>query len=119
VWTVKEAACATVAAALYFEPFRIRQGRTIFTFEDATNFGANNPAELAFEELHNHPSFKQRQIGCFLSLGSGKTVVSSRTLVTEPLQHFMNSISRFAKSTERVHQNLLNTDALCVRSFSF
>jgi hypothetical protein len=104
-WTVKEAACATSAAAFYFEPFAVKEGRSAFHFEDAAQFAANNPACLALEEIRNHPDFKGRDIGCFLSLGSGKAIFDQSS-IEAPLQELIKNLARITSSSETAHQSL-------------
>jgi hypothetical protein len=96
---------------LYFEPFAIKEGRSTFHFEDATQFGANNPASLALQEIRNHPDLKDRDIGCFLSLGSGKAAFDQNP-IEAPLQELIISMARITFSSETTHQRLTEEDVL-------
>jgi hypothetical protein len=42
-----------------------------FVFKDAAMFGSNNPALLVIREAGIIPEFRNRRIGCLLSLGTG------------------------------------------------
>jgi hypothetical protein len=126
---VKEAACATASSALHFEPFCIKEGHIKFHFEDAGLFGANNPARLALQEVEDHPLWKGREIGCFVSLGSGKSVTvedrppellksgySTSDLAGRQeevrLNQIVDGMLQLATATESVHQALLSTKKL-------
>jgi hypothetical protein len=74
-----EAACATAAAAMYFKPLTIASNNGDFTFEDAGLYRCNNPIKLVLKELEEHPLFKDRPLGCVLSLGTGKKPQLSQT----------------------------------------
>jgi hypothetical protein len=96
---------------LYFEPFAIKQRRSTFHFEDATQFGANNPASLALEEIRNDADFEGREIGCFLSLGSGKAAFDQNS-IQAPLQELIKNLARITSSSETVHQSLVKEAGL-------
>jgi hypothetical protein len=71
-WTIKQAACATAAASMYFEPLRISHAGQDYFFEDAGLHGANNPTRILLQEVKNAPLFASREIGCLVSIGTGK-----------------------------------------------
>jgi hypothetical protein len=134
-WTFKEAACAAAASPKLFEPFEISHGAQRFLFEDASFRLASNPSQLALNDLVDHPIFKNREIGCFVSLGAGRAASpaqisdnSSHTLwgwltsmwpVSQTLwdwftsrwpvshQTLFESMEKLAKDSEEVHQYLL------------
>jgi hypothetical protein len=110
-WTVKQALCASLAAALHFEPFQMRSGQSLFQFEDASFFGANNPAELAFMELETVPSLKEFDVGCLISLGSGK-VPRTKSPAGDPdaqqrMQQFKDNLLVQAQGTQAAHGEML------------
>jgi hypothetical protein len=71
-WTIKEAACATAAASMYFQPLRISHDGQDYLFEDAGLHGANNPARVLLQEVKTCPLYNGREIGCIVSIGTGK-----------------------------------------------
>jgi hypothetical protein len=124
-WSVVEAACATSAAATLFEPLEIcpdkNQRRTIYLFEDAGMFGVNNPSELALEEIKNISQFENRDIGCFLSLGTGEG--SASALPSPRKSHgFLSGIQaaskRIQKLIDDVQQQLTETESVHKRVHS-
>lgn len=69
-----EAACATAAAPVYFDPVVFEKNGE--RFRDGA-LHDNNPVFVAVAELDREPSFKHRDIGCLLSVGTGKPAVLS------------------------------------------
>jgi hypothetical protein len=57
---------------MYFNPLSISHGGQDYKFEDAGLHGANNPTRILLEEIKMCPLFKDRRIGCIVSLGTGK-----------------------------------------------
>jgi hypothetical protein len=71
-WTIKEAACATAAASMYFAPLKILHDGQEYTFEDAGLHGANNPTARLLAEIKECPLLAGREVGCIVSLGTGR-----------------------------------------------
>jgi hypothetical protein len=118
---LKEAACAAAASPKLFKPFEISHRARTFHFEDASFCQASNPSQLALNDLANHPVFKNREIGCFVSLGAGRPASSAqmrdksskalwdRLKSKSPVSRktFFESLEKLAKDAEEVHQCLL------------
>jgi len=68
-----EAARATTAASTFFDPMTI--GSPPQKFIDGAFSGANNPSQIALDEVSQ--VFPGRPIGCFLSLGTGVSKIVS------------------------------------------
>jgi patatin-like phospholipase/acyl hydrolase len=122
-WLVSDAALATSAAPSYFEPFSLPPN---YTFKDAGAFGFNNPTEVAINEIKRIEAFKDRDIGCIVSLGTGKARQSQfeqltdlngsgstpsfiKSLARPPMRYF-NELKEIlintATNTERVHASV-------------
>jgi hypothetical protein len=54
------------------QPTCINHGRQDYFFGDAGLHGANNPTRLLLQEVKTCPLFKTREIGCVVSLGTGR-----------------------------------------------
>lgn len=76
-----EAASATAAAPIYFEP--VVFARTGGKWCDG-GLKCNNPINEALNEVARHKKFKDRKIGCVVSIGTGitKTTPISSNLVS-------------------------------------
>ena len=70
-WAIWEAARATSAAPVYFEPFTLKLGVASYTFSDAGAAGHNNPSTQTLNEIDRIRAFDGRPIGCFVSIGTG------------------------------------------------
>lgn len=66
--TIWEAACATTASPLFFEPIRIGPKGMQEPFV-AGSLGCNNPLDVLFEEALR--VFPDRRVACVISLGAG------------------------------------------------
>ena len=133
-WPVAEAARATSAAATYFLPLEIKWEGQSFYFEDAGMFNVNNPSYKAWEEIKKIPEFEGREIGCFLSLGTGlpptlakgsanhkpgKVSIWARIFTQrwERIKKLLDELSKQATQTQEVHQQMVATfkeHKLCV-----
>jgi hypothetical protein len=130
-WTIKQAVCASSAAAIYFEPFAIAKNPyTLFRFEDASFFGANNPSKLAYRELSEHPDFMNREVGCFVSIGTGKrqqqigeedgewfrrmvrksgAKLARTSAERQKIEQLASSFGKMATDSEVVHEELMRS----------
>ena len=63
-----QALCANTAAATYFEPIEIDPG----AFFTDGGILANNPSEVALNELKSVFGITEDKIACFVSLGTGQ-----------------------------------------------
>jgi predicted acylesterase/phospholipase RssA len=65
-WKIWEAARAATATPFYFRPFELYGRR----FTDAS-VGYNNPSEEVYHEVAMIPEYNDRDIACFVSIGTG------------------------------------------------
>jgi hypothetical protein len=103
-WTIKQAACATAAASMYFEPLRISHADQDYHFEDAGLHGANNPTRVLLHEVKNAPLFADREIGCLVSIGTGKRAHFGEQAQSLLLKsgNWMHAMARKMESVERL-----------------
>jgi hypothetical protein len=57
---------------MYFQPLQISHDRQDYCFEDAGLYRANNPTRILLQEVRTNPCFRGREIGCIVSLGTGR-----------------------------------------------
>ena len=73
--TIWESASATAAAPVYFRPVTLSSGTKCV--DGGFMMGRNNPIEVALTEALTIESFKDREIGCVVSLGTGVPELNS------------------------------------------
>jgi hypothetical protein len=102
---------------MFFQPVTIEKGGSSFVFEDAGSSRVNNPTSLAYEELTNHPLFKNRKVGCIISFGTGKhsfcSVVSDDS--QGRLRQLVSDLAKQAEDTEAIHQTVARKPILLVK----
>ncbi|XRM40919.1 hypothetical protein ABZX51_004221 [Aspergillus tubingensis] len=118
-WTIWEAVRATSAATTIFEPFIHGQSGSEIRYIDA-GLGFNNPADLVLEEAtslwtDNGYLDPERDIGCFLTIGTGissvtrmdkKTITEAITAkVRKPVQA-IEVLMKIATGTGPTHRNV-------------
>ncbi|RVX69076.1 hypothetical protein B0A52_06789 [Exophiala mesophila] len=112
--TIWQAGRATCATGLAFKPIQI--GQSVFTDEGA---GKYNPAVQILGEANNE--WPAREVGVFVSVGTGKRPESSTTTESEWWEGFLGgSLGMFAEARRRLiqkiedcekeHQKMLKTE---------
>jgi calcium-independent phospholipase A2-gamma len=118
-WTIWEAVRATSAATTFFEPLVHGPPESRSRYIDA-GLGFNNPADLVFEEAASFWTDTgylntERDIGCFLTLGTGMgdvTRMDNDTIVKAVSAKFrvpkqaVEAMKKIATSTEPTHRNM-------------
>ncbi|ETS74066.1 hypothetical protein PFICI_13932 [Pestalotiopsis fici W106-1] len=96
--SIWEAARATSAAPLFFEPITLRRGGA--TFVDGA-VRANNPVEEAVNEARS--LWPDRQVGCLLSLGTGISVRPGFDPKKNSLHAVLASLAKIATDANTKH----------------
>jgi hypothetical protein len=95
--TIWEAASATAAAPMFFSSVKLKTGDK---FVDG-GLRRNNPVREAMAELQREKSFKNREVGCLVSLGTGlhalKEVPSNLALFLKEAVHMMTDAEGIAE----------------------
>ncbi|KIW95345.1 uncharacterized protein Z519_03929 [Cladophialophora bantiana CBS 173.52] len=104
--TVWEAARATSAAPMYFEPIEIG-GKIKTTFVDG-GLRDNNPVGLVTAEAHR--IWPGRKIGCLVSLGTGVTQPESLSVTKSRLHEVLTTLASMTTDAHNRHLEFRNSE---------
>ena len=105
---------ATSAAPGYFPPMSMRSGNgpEVVTFKDG-GFGSNNPSEEAYYDIANKHGGTSKNIGPFISIGTGSIPLKMFPGRKRSLKHLRNTIAngktvmQLPSRTARAHENMI------------
>ena len=111
IWQV---ARATSAAPGYFPPMSMRSGNgpEVVTFKDG-GFGSNNPSEEAYYDIANKHGGTSKNIGPFVSIGTGSIPLKMFPGRKRNLKNLRNTIAngktlmQLPSRTARAHENMI------------